>query len=283
MPTPEPCITLMDNGSLRPEATFSLRRLSRALAERVGREVHPVSLLHSNKISQEKLDGVPARTLEEFALARRAHGVDEFLVLPLFFGPSAAIEEYLPQRVHAMREEHHWRDLRVKVAPCLVDLRAGNDFRMAQILAELVWAKREELAEDASPSVALVDHGTPRFAVTQVRNLLAEQMGELLGDDFEQVRPCSMERRHGSDFDYNEPLLERLLGQPGYQRSVIVSMLFLQPGRHAGPGGDVAGICQAAEQTHPGLRTHMTKLVGSHPALVDLLAERLGAAMEAPG
>ena len=276
MSSSAPCITLTDNGSLRPEATFSLRRLAKKLSDRVGHVVHPVSLLHSNRIADEKLEGVPAQTFEKFALARRDEGIHEFLVSPLFFGPSAAIAEYLPQRVDAMQEEHDWPELCVRVAPCLVDLEAKDDDRMAAILADLVRSKRQEI-EGETVSVGLVDHGTPRITVTQVRNFLAEQLGNLLGEGYAQVGPCSMERREGPEYDYNEPLLERLLGQPGYQNDVIVSMLFLQPGRHAGAGGDVAEICEAAEAACPGLRTHMTDLVGTHPGLIDLLTERLEA------
>lgn len=275
-----PCITLTDNGSLRPEAVFSLRHLAELLSARTGYPIHPVSLLHSHKISAKKLHGVPAETFEKFVLSRRAQGVDEFVVLPLFFGPSAAIAEYLPQRVEAIREAQNWPALRVQMAPCLVNPEAKDDVRLANILADLVRAKQRDIVAE-QVSVALVDHGSPRVAVTQVRNFLAEQLAQLLENTVTDVRPCSMERREGAAYDFNEPLLERLLGRPGFERHVIVSMLFLQPGRHAGPGGDVASICQEAEQTCPGLQTYCTDLVGSHPALIDLLAERLQAGLEA--
>lgn len=273
------CITLTDNGSLRPEATFSLRCLARAMTERTGQPVHPVSLLHSNKIDAAKLEGEPASIFEKFALAQRANGLDAFLVLPLFFGPSAAIAEYLPQRVEAMRETHAWPELQVLVAPCLVNRDAPEDRRVAEILADHVRDRLQGLGRGApGVSVALVDHGSPRIAVTEVRNLLAHQLAILLGDEVQAVARCSMERRDGPEYDFNEPLLERLLGQPGFEREVIVSMLFLQPGRHAGAGGDVAEICQTAEEAVPGLATHMTELVGSHPALLDLLVDRLAEA-----
>ena len=271
MPSPT-CITLTDNGSLRPDATFSLRRLSGKLGERIDHEVHPVSLLHSGRISPDKLDGEPAQVFEKFAIAKREEGVDEFHVVPLFFGPSAAIAEYLPQRVDAMREEQDWPELNVRVAPCLVDLEARDDTRVARMLADLVEKRRADLGHEEPISVALCDHGTPRRTVTDVRNFLAEQLESLL--DKATVRPCSMERRDKPEYDYNEPLLERLLGSEGFESEVIVSMLFLQPGRHAGAGGDVEEICEAAEKANDGLRTHMTDLVGVHPGLIDLLAER---------
>ena len=46
------------------------------------------------------------------------------------------------------------------------------------------------------------------------------------------------------------------------------------PGRHASPGGDIAEICTAAEQAQPGLKTHLTDLMGGDPRLVEVLADR---------
>ena len=89
-----------------------------------------------------------------------------------------------------------------------------------------------------------------------------------------------MERREGEEYDFNEPLLEKLLGTAGFDREVIVSMLFLSPGRHAGPGGDVHQICEAAEQAHPGLRTRMTDLFATDPGAIDLLAQRYRQGLE---
>lgn len=271
---PVPCITLTDNGSLRPDATFSLRALAKTLSERVSLEIHPVSLLHSSKISVEKLHGQAAQILEPFLRRRRELGENSFLVLPLFFGPSAAIAEYLPQRVTAMREELAWPELEVRIAPSLVDRHATEDYRMAEILADLIEnaVQKQGLSR---PAIGLVDHGTPRLEVTLVRNFLAEQLRQRFATRFGLVSPCSMERRDEPEYDYNEPLLERLLGSEGFEQEVIVSMLFLQPGRHAGAGGDVAEICANAEARCPGLRTFMTDLVGTHPRLLDLLAERL--------
>jgi hypothetical protein len=123
--------------------------------------------------------------------------------------------------------------------------------------------------------VAMVDHGSPVLELGTVRNMLAIEVGELLGKTYE-VTPCSMERREGAEFDFNEPLLEGLLEWKGWDSGdVIVAMQFLQPGRHAGPAGDVAKICRAAEARAPGLRTHITALVGESPLLVEILADRL--------
>jgi sirohydrochlorin ferrochelatase len=265
---------LTDNGSLRPEATLSLRRLAEALGREVGAVVHPVSLLHSGKIDPAELGGQRADTFQRFVLAQRERGVHRFFVTPLFFGPSGATQDYLPERVAAIREERSWPELEVRVAPCLVDVSHPDDNRVAQILADGV-VETAGAAGLSRASVALCDHGAPRPSVTAVRDHLACQLRGLLDRRrFPAVAPCSMERRPGDEFAFNEPLLENLLGRESFDREVVVSMLFFQPGRHAGESGDVAQICDAAEARHPGLATFRTTLVGAHPGLVPLLAER---------
>jgi sirohydrochlorin ferrochelatase len=51
-------------------------------------------------------------------------------------------------------------------------------------------------------------------------------------------------------------------------------MQLISPGRHAGPGGDIAEIVADAEAAHPGLNVRITSLIGEHPSFVDLLARR---------
>jgi sirohydrochlorin ferrochelatase len=90
-----------------------------------------------------------------------------------------------------------------------------------------------------------------------------------------------MERRPGAAYAFNEPLLATLLATPPWSSGpVIVAQLFLLPGRHAGPGGDVERICQRARKNFPSLRTRRTRLLGGHPALVEILADRFGAATQ---
>jgi sirohydrochlorin ferrochelatase len=111
--------------------------------------------------------------------------------------------------------------------------------------------------------------------VTAVRNELATQLAAELGPRAAAVTPCSMERRPAAAYDFNEPLLNKLLTTlPWSERRVIVALQFLLPGRHAGPSGDIAEICRQAEATQPGLRTAMTALVGDHPLLIEILADR---------
>ena len=56
---------------------------------------------------------------------------------------------------------------------------------------------------------------------------------------------------------------------------VVVCLQFLSPGRHAGPGGDIATLCAAVEAEQDGLRTQMTKPITGDARLIELLAERL--------
>jgi sirohydrochlorin ferrochelatase len=262
---PAPLTILMDNGSLEPAATLGLRRLAAGLAKRIETRVEPVSLLHSSAVSPEKIDGTPAEILEPALERRIAEGQRDFLIVPLFFGPSGALTDYLPKRLAHLRGKHP--ALKVKLA---APLFAAGDDRLARILADQVRA-----LSSASHRIALVDHGSPVKAVTEVRNELACQLAGLLGPDF-TVAPCSMERREGAAYDFCEPLLAGLLRHPGWNAGdVIVAMQFLLPGRHAGPEGDVATICRAAEADSNGaLHTAMTGLVTEHPLLVEILADR---------
>jgi sirohydrochlorin ferrochelatase len=266
---PAPLTLLMDNGSLEPAATLGLRRLAAQLGERLGTRVEPVSLLHSSAVPAEKLGGTPAEILEPALERRLAAGQNDFLIVPLFFGPSGALTDYLPKRLAHVRGKHPALNVRA-AAP----LFAPGDDRLARILAAQV-----RTLGSVSRCVALVDHGSPAKAVTDVRNELACQLAGQLGPDY-TVAPASMERREGAEYDFCEPLLEKLLRSPGWNAGeVIVAMQFLLPGRHAGPDGDVAEICRAAEAASGNaLRTTMTGLVAEHPLLVDILADRWRAA-----
>jgi sirohydrochlorin ferrochelatase len=260
-------VFLMDNGSLAPAATRELRRLAAALAARAGAVVEPVSLLHSSAIPTDALDGQPAEIFESAMARRAAGGALDFLVLPLFFGPSRALTDYLPERVAHLRQRYP--RLHVALAPTVF---APSDGRLARILAEHARA-----AAPTARRIALVDHGSPVREVTAVRETLASQLRGLFGPTVTVAGAC-MERRPESEYDFNAPLLADLLDQPGWNTGeVAVAMQFFLPGRHAGPDGDVAQICRAAEARRPDLGTRITPLVAAHPLLVEILADRMRA------
>lgn len=270
---------LIDNGSYRPEATLNLRRLADEMTASTGHEFDAVSLLHSSKIDASKLGGTTAETFEPFLRSHHQSSCSSFVVVPLFFGPSAAAYEFLPQRVEIVRNELDWQSLEVRVAPPLVDSSDATDDRVAKILADSVRSQISLNSLD-KPAVALCDHGAPRIGVTEVRNFLATQLATELGDTVATVQPASMERRPDPAYAFNEPLLENLLLTPEFSRQVVVSMLFFQPGRHAGPQGDVSQICAAAKSKAPNQVSHMTELVGTHPGLIPILTDRLQQALD---
>lgn len=270
---------LFDNGSFRAESTRLLRALADRLAKRIGHPVRAVSLLHSTRVPASELGGVPAQLLEPaldayFSMQPRATAV----LLPLFFGPSGALVDYVPERLAALRIKHP--EVRTVLAGPLI-LAEEEPRELVEILADRV---RSEMAAHAwvKPKVVLCDHGTPLRAVTAVRDRLAVALGELLAGEVEIVAPASMERREGDEFAFNEPLLATRLATPPYDRGeVVVALQFLSPGRHAGPGGDVAEICDVAEAARPDLRTAMTKPIADDARLVEVLARRFEAAVRA--
>ena len=272
----DPCVILLDNGSLRAASTHNLRVLADDLSIITNRVIHPVSLLHSNKVPDQDLDGIAAEILEPFLVRNLAAGTTSFIILPLFFGQTAAVYEFIPQRLKEVRKD--WPQIEVRIASCMVNLDNESDHSLAEILARVV---RRKISSEGlhRPAIALVDHGTPRIAVNKVRNLVCKQLSEALLGEFGPVKAASMERREGADYDFNEPLLENLLGTPGFEGQVVVALLFSSPGRHAGEGGDIMRICERAEQIHDGLNVFVADLPSTDRGFLDILSLRLDDAL----
>jgi len=250
-------ILLVDNGSYEPAATLALRGLAQEVGQLIGREVRPVSTMHSTKIDPALLGGQPAVIFEQAVAQAKADGIDELVVLPLFIGPSRAITEYLP-KVFADAQPGAMRlSIREPLfGPELTDMLIDN-------LKSTGWTK-------GSGTVFLCDHGSPIPEVTRCRDFFADALRGKLGLKEDELIACSMERREGPEYAFNEPLLEDAL-QQGKGEAVIL-MLFLLPGRHAGADGDVATI--AKEHAPEGLRWILSPLLGTHPALPSLLMMR---------
>src|ERR1044072_1122440 len=107
----------MDNGSLEPESTLQLRRLAAELADRVVDRVDPVSLAHSAKIPVEALNGRPAELFESALDRGWREGVNEFLVVPLFVGPSHAVMRHVPALLAERKKKA--ANFRARVTPPL--------------------------------------------------------------------------------------------------------------------------------------------------------------------
>ncbi|WP_309004696.1 CbiX/SirB N-terminal domain-containing protein [Pelagicoccus sp. SDUM812005] len=274
MEASEECIVLLDNGSLRPEAVFSLRTIAMNLERAIGKKVHPVSLLHSSKIPAEKLGGVEAETWRRFLRRRIEGGVVRFRVVPLFFGPSSAIADYLPKVTAEVIGALEGVEL--QVARPLVDAENRSDDAVACILEELLIQKLDTQESKAACGVVVVDHGSPVEAVAKCRDLVAAQLEKRLGERVLGVVAASMERREGMEYAFNEPLLESALemaAQRGWQR-LILSYMFFSPGRHAGAGGDIDEIVAASDFVKRGGEVLSAPLVGRSSLLIDLLARR---------
>jgi sirohydrochlorin ferrochelatase len=250
-------VALIDNGSLEPAAHRNLRAVAATLAERTGTAVHAVSWKHSDHIAPDTLDGTPAWTLGNFVRSMHGLGQREFAFVPFFISPQGAIGSALRGDLEKLQRE-----------------LGGFDFSFVAGLAErgaipaIVAARiRETLAAQkiARPPVVLVDHGGPSPASAALRDRLATEVHALLGRKIASLTAASMEGAH-------PPLLADVLRTPSLaNRDVIVAPLFLSPGRHAGPDGDIAQICATAPA-----RSHLAPLVGTHPLASATLAVALG-------
>lgn len=242
------------------------------LAQSLQAPVEAVSLLHSSGVPAQELGGQPARLLEP-ALVEwlTANPRGEAILVPFFFGPSAALTDYVPERLTSIRAR--FPEARLTLAHSLVDLREP-DTRIAEALAAAARRTASEQGLD-QPKVLLVDHGSPQRSVAAVRNHLGLQVDTLLRGEAAVVGVASMERRPGSDYTFNDPLLAVALGtMPFDSGDVIVLLQFLSPGRHAGPDGDIAQICDEAQRGRPQLRTHLTDPIGNDPRVVAVLLQR---------
>jgi sirohydrochlorin ferrochelatase len=236
--------------------------------------VRPVSLLHSSAVNPQALEGTAAELLEPALLDFFQHASSaamSVVLLPLFFGPSAALSEYVPSRLEALKKR--FPEARICLAKPLVEI-AESDERIAGALAD---ATRQVITRKGlvRPQVVLVDHGSPVRGVTEVRNHLGTQLRHLMEDDVEGVAVASMERRPGEEFAFNAPLLaDCLRSLPTDCGDVVVTLQFLSPGRHAGGAGDIAEICAEAEKDRPNLRTHRSEPIGLDSRVVAVLADR---------
>jgi sirohydrochlorin ferrochelatase len=243
--------------------------------------VHPVSLLHSDRVPASELGGEPAATFVSFMTEQVERGRRNFIVVPLFFGPSRAVTKYIPEQVDALLSRSPSsasgrQEVVVRVADILWKQPEGEP-RLVDILSQSV----AQVIRDSGlemPRVVLVDHGSPLPAVTAVKNAIGAGMRSRFKPKLDVVEAV-MERRSGAEYDFNGPLLKDVLidlsKHAAESLDVVLAMLFLSPGRHAGAGGDIAEICAEAQRTTPGLRIMPTPLVGEHPLLIDILHDRL--------
>jgi sirohydrochlorin ferrochelatase len=268
-------IALVDNGSLAPAAHLGLRAAAAAVGERAGVRVEAVSWKHSDRIPAHALSEGPGSTLAPWIRGQVAAGVREFVFIPFFISPQGAIGSSLQKDLRALQAE-----------------AGGFEYSFADglpadpVLADIVADRvRETLAAGGlrNPTVLVVDHGGPSPASAAIRNRIAEAALGRLGGSVSRLSPASMESPDGPEFDFNRPLLAEALMSPGFSGGdVIIAPLFLSPGRHAGPEGDLERIAREAQGRPDGPRCHFTGLVGNHPAAIEHLASSLLRALSVP-
>lgn len=249
-------VALIDNGSLEPAAHQNLRRVAVALTRNGAPPVQAVSWKHSDRIPAESLEGAPAWTLKPFVRAAVARGEREFVFIPFFISAQGAIGSALRDDLDALRSELGGFDFTFTDG-------LANGGALARILTEHIRSIIT-LRGLKRPPVIVVDHGGPSRASADLRDGLAADVRHALGDTVGPMAAASMEGDH-------PPLLADQLQAHGFAGSdVVVALLFLSPGRHAGPSGDIAEICRASPA-----RCHLTDLIGSHPLAVATLAAAL--------
>jgi len=265
-------IALIDNGSLEPAATLNLRRVAAALTANVGVLVHPVSWKHSDRIAPAELAGTPAATLKPWMSAQLAAGERDFVFLPFFISPQGAIGSSLRDDLEKLQSPA--APFRTVFTPSLAS---------AQVIPPIIADRIRQKIQTAgltTPPVIVVDHGGPSPTSAALRDQVAAQVRALLGPAVGPLVAASME---GEQHPHNLPLLADQLCKAGFDTGdVVIALLFLSPGRHAGTGGDIAQICQATTSAQPSLRCHPTELIGSHPLAVETLTHALRSTLATP-
>jgi sirohydrochlorin ferrochelatase len=266
-------VALIDNGSLQPAAHRNLRAVAAGISRRAGVDVHAVSWKHSDRLPPSSLDGEAAWTLRRFVEHHVARGERDFVFVPFFISAQGAIGSAL--RDDLTQLQHALGNFEITFTAGLAACGA-----VPAIVASRI---RDTIFEQTldRPAVIVVDHGGPSADSALLRNELAAQIQRLLGTAVASLAAASLE---GAEYPHNHPLLEDQLNSAGFNRGdVIIAPLFLAPGRHAGPRGDLAQIARAAEDrfvaTSPGhtrgLRCHFTQLVGTHPLVIEALTDAL--------
>lgn len=266
-----PIYLLVDNGSLQPDSVISLHQIAIRLSNTCSTEIIPVSLLHSNKIPASHLNGFKAQTIVGFLKSEKGQNAQSLVIIPFFIGPSRGITNWLKDKLEEWKNNKVGRSF--KILECLYSM---GDSRLAEALH--VETKKVIMEYRINkPNVVLVDHGTPVAEVNEVREQVGIQFFKLLKGSCSECLTSSMERREGAEYDFNEPLIENVLHEWGTLgiTEVVVSFLFLLPGRHAGKGGDLDRIFDSARKEFPNMNIRATKPIGSSEFILKILCDRI--------
>jgi len=271
-----PVILLVDNGSVRVSAQLALRDLANTLGLRINQTVHPVSILHSDKIDpidiEFQLHQQPGRIFLEFMQEQLELGQRSFIIIPLFFGQSGALTSFLPSQLEKLQSSYGEFFLDIK--DTLYPLPTGEPM-LVNIFQYYLQQVIEESKNLQDQAFVLVDHGSPKPEITAVRADIANHLNVLFQDLF-TIDEAVMERRDGKEYDFNGRLLKDYLEQrinTGVKK-INILLLFLLPGRHAGENGDIQEIIEEAQIKHPQIRITCSPLIHTQALLLDCLEQR---------
>ena len=265
---------MIDNGSLRPEPTLQFRKYERLLKESNSKlpckdnvVFKAISARHSNKIPKEKLEGKAAETLSDFVESVADYSPDRILCIPLFLSNSKTVTSFIPAALSEFLDKRG-RNIPFRVSKPLVRPEKTLEnlhekLSVESILCNMILRVKESIkGTNEKCTVILVDHGSPSREVNAVRRGLAASLRIMLKDTIPTIIDCSMERREGKFYDFNEPLLESVFDIGGVDEGpVIVAYAFLAPGRHAGKGGDIEEIIDDVRTRKPSLNIYHTGLI----------------------
>ena len=268
----KPAILLVDNGSVRAQATLQLRHLAKDLSDKTGHLIHPVSLKHANRIAAAKLHNISAQIFHDFMMQQLKQGQREFILLPLFFGNSKALTSYVPDEVALLKKQ--FGDFKLDMSNVIYPLPIGEPL-LTLIIHEHIH-KTAEKHHLPLKNIVLVDHGSPVPRVTEVRKHLVNTVQRELAAEC-QLEQAVMERREGKEYDFNGPLLQDWLTQKAEsgETSAVVILLFFLAGRHAGEDGDIIAICDSVMKQYPGFKIAISPLITEHPSFLAILKKRL--------
>ncbi|KAL4086868.1 hypothetical protein PRIC1_013927 [Phytophthora ramorum] len=281
-------VILVNIGSLRAEPYLDLRQISFRLSRVLGQPVVPCSFRFSDRVDTDELNGLRAKTFEMVLtehLAARGGEASEVIVLPLFFGKSSTLTEFMPKvmdKVWTAAMPTPSAPLTLRLGGCLVDQENANDTRVAQILLERIHAVVDFETVNEDVTVLVVDHGTPNRDVHESREFVAQELRGLLTphQHVKLVDTACMERREGSEYDFNDPLLAVALDHYTVEKGiVVVAKMFLSNGRHAGEKGDIEEIVDDVSARHAGVDVRVTDALGTHELLSEILHDRYRAAL----
>jgi sirohydrochlorin ferrochelatase len=272
-----PVILLVDNGSVRADATKQLRKLAQELGGVAGAKIHPVSLRHADRIPANLLDGELALVFNNFMDEYLLQGWRKFIILPLFFAKGRAVTALIAD--HLLSLQAVYADFTFHIADVIYPLPDGEP-----LLANIIYDQILNTAQKhkfSKKNIVLVDHGSPQKHVTKVRKHLVQAVQDKLPKATE-LEQAAMERRQGDKYLFNGELLQDwLVGKAKTgEKTAIVCLLFFLAGRHAGEGGDIDKICKRVMNNYPDFKIAVSPLIAEHKELVSILLARLQTAQQ---